>query len=101
MSISFRPFGSRSGAWNPFLTSVGGRTYVGLAMRLCIDIGLHRKGSTTNDFSLQAELKKRAFWTTYCLDRQVSIALGRPFAISDRDIDAEVCADPSFSSHDY
>jgi hypothetical protein len=35
-------------------------------------------------------MRKRIFWTCYCLDRQISIILGRPFAISDRDIDAEV-----------
>jgi hypothetical protein len=30
------------------------------------------------------------FWSCYCLDRQTSIILGRPFAIADQDIDAEL-----------
>jgi hypothetical protein len=74
----------------------GAWTYVGLAMRLCIDLGLHRRtkarGSlrTTLPTLGALEMRKRVFWTTYCLDRQVSIVLGRPFSISDRDIDAEV-----------
>jgi hypothetical protein len=74
----------------------GAWTYVGLAMRLCIDLGLHRrtkaKGSRSASLlTLSAlEMRKRVFWTAYCLDRQVSIVLGRPFSISDRDIDAEV-----------
>lgn len=29
------------------------------------------------------------FWSCYCLDRQTSIILGRPFAVADRDINAE------------
>jgi hypothetical protein len=74
----------------------GAWTYVGLAMRLCIDLGLHRrtkaKGSARASMPTlgAVELRKRVFWTAYCLDRQVSIVLGRPFSISDRDIDAEV-----------
>jgi hypothetical protein len=74
----------------------GAWTYVGLAMRLCIDLGLHRrtkaKGSTRASITTFSvlELRKRVFWTAYCLDRQVSIVLGRPFSISDHDIDAEV-----------
>ncbi|KAH3956156.1 hypothetical protein HBI68_195890 [Parastagonospora nodorum] len=77
----------------------GAWTYVGLAMRLCIDLGLHRRTKARG--SLRApwpnpgalEMRKRVFWTTYCLDRQVSIVLGRPFSISDRDIDAELPLD--------
>lgn len=74
----------------------GAWTYVGLAMRLCIDLGLHRKRAPShlqlnNSRALaDLEMRKRVFWTAYCLDRQVSIILGRPFAISDRDIDADV-----------
>jgi hypothetical protein len=74
----------------------GAWTYVGLAMRLCIDLGLHRKRGPShlqinNPRALaDLEMRKRVFWTAYCLDRQVSIVLGRPFAISDRDIDADV-----------
>lgn len=65
----------------------GAWTYVGLAMRIAIDLGLHRRTSAMNAQSLENELRKRLFWSCYNLDRQVSIPLGRPFAISDRDID--------------
>ncbi|KAK8076500.1 fungal-specific transcription factor domain-containing protein [Apiospora phragmitis] len=66
----------------------GAWTYIGLAMRQCIDLGLHRK---TRKFKslLEYEMRKRVFWTCYCIDRQLSISMGRPFAISDRDIDVE------------
>ena len=62
---------------------------VGLAVRICMSLGLHRKPAIPQ-MSLAYEIKKRVFWSCYCLDRQVSILLGRPFAIADRDIDAEV-----------
>jgi hypothetical protein len=74
----------------------GAWIYVGLAMRLCIDLGLHRRAKTRRSMRERTlplrtlEMRKRVFWTAYCLDRQVSIILGRPFSISDRDIDAEV-----------
>jgi hypothetical protein len=35
-------------------------------------------------------LKRRVFWTCYILHRQSSIATGRPFAISDQDLDASL-----------
>lgn len=65
------------------------RIYSGLGMRLCIDLGLHRHQSHLRP-SLQSELEKRLFWSCYYLDREVSIALGRPMAISDHDIDVKV-----------
>ncbi|KAF2769755.1 hypothetical protein EJ03DRAFT_87887 [Teratosphaeria nubilosa] len=65
----------------------GAWSFVGLAMRLAIDLGLHRRtrGSQSGD-----ERRRCVFWSAYCLDRQISIILGRPFAISDRDIDVEL-----------
>ncbi len=67
----------------------GAWTYVGLAMRNCIEMGLHRRTMKKRSI-LENEMRKRIFWVCYCLDRQISIILGRPFAISDRDIDVEV-----------
>ncbi|KAI0121059.1 fungal-specific transcription factor domain-containing protein [Xylariales sp. AK1849] len=72
--------------------SAGAWIYSGLAMRHCIEMGMHRK--TRKSMSLlEHEIRKRVFWTCYCLDRQVSIILGRPFAISDRDINVELPLD--------
>lgn len=72
--------GSRNpGAW----------TLAGLAVRQCIELGLHR--ATPNiEISLERELNIRLFWACYYLDRGVSVALGRPPAIADGDIDVEV-----------
>lgn len=67
----------------------GAWTLSGLAVRLCIELGLHRK-STRNEVSLERELQLRIFWSCYYLDREVSVALARPPAISDNDMDVEV-----------
>lgn len=40
-----------------------------------------------NQVGFDVEMRKRLFWSCYTMDRQISIPLGRPFAISDRDID--------------
>ncbi|RDW60223.1 hypothetical protein BP5796_11829 [Coleophoma crateriformis] len=69
------------GAWN----------FVRLAMTPCIELGLHR--SSQHKPSLKSELDKRLFWSCYYLDREISIALGRPLAISDNDIDVELPLD--------
>ncbi|KAF2400581.1 hypothetical protein EJ06DRAFT_581691 [Trichodelitschia bisporula] len=77
----------------------GAYTYIGLSMRLCIDLGMHRAAPKKYSL-LESEMRKRIFWTCYCLDRQVSIVLGRPFAVSDRDIDAELPLDVDESTQD-
>lgn len=66
------------------------------ATSICIEMGLHRKrlGSRTESEkqARDEELRRRIFWSCYCLDRATSIVLGRAFAIADRDINVEVNA---------
>ena len=75
------PYGA--GAWSQirFATSV------------CIEMGLHRKRTALSSLAQRrdAEIRRRVFWSCYCLDRVTSIVLGRAFAIADRDINVEVC----------
>ncbi|KAI1082921.1 fungal-specific transcription factor domain-containing protein [Whalleya microplaca] len=67
----------------------GAWTYVGAAIRLCIELGLHRRPRRQQP-SVEGEMDKRRFWTAYFLDRDISIAIGRPPSISDHDIDADL-----------
>lgn len=72
---------------------------VGIAARLCVELGLHRQSSypilaVHGDSAPQTivnyqdqETRRRCFWTLLCMDRIVSIVLGRPFALHDDDID--------------
>ncbi|KAI1496216.1 fungal-specific transcription factor domain-containing protein [Biscogniauxia marginata] len=72
----------------------GAWTYVGAAMKICIELGLHRRPRRPN-LTVEGEMNKRRFWTAYFLDRDISIAVGRPPGISDHDIDAELPFDIS------
>ncbi|PTU18601.1 hypothetical protein P175DRAFT_0518056 [Aspergillus ochraceoroseus IBT 24754] len=54
---------------------------IGLAIRTAIDLGLHRKANENNLDPITAQMR------LYYLERVVSMSLGRPFSISDRDID--------------
>ncbi|KAI4641762.1 hypothetical protein J4E93_007860 [Alternaria ventricosa] len=72
------PYGA--GAWSQ----------IRYATSVCIEMGLHRKKVTGSpELARDAELRRRAFWACYCLDRVTSIVLGRAFAIADRDINVE------------
>lgn len=53
----------------------GAWAIVGLAVRLCIELGFHRKPAT-GEVSIARELQLRIFWSCYYLDRGISVALG-------------------------
>jgi hypothetical protein len=75
------PFGS--GSWSQ----------IRYAVTICVELGLHRM-RTTKVIPAQSErdleLRRRVFWTCYCLDRTTSLLLGRAFGIADRDINVEL-----------
>ncbi|KAF5851551.1 hypothetical protein GGP41_004376 [Bipolaris sorokiniana] len=74
------PYGA--GAWSQ----------IRYATSVCIEMGLHRKRSVvySPEQARDAEIRRRAFWSCYCLDRVTSIVLGRAFAIADREINVEL-----------
>ncbi|EXJ88132.1 hypothetical protein A1O1_05060 [Capronia coronata CBS 617.96] len=65
---------------------------LGLAMKLCTGVGLHRK-SAGQTLCLASELDKRLFWTCYHLDQDVCLSTGRPTNISDFHIDVSLPLD--------
>ncbi|KAL4794280.1 fungal-specific transcription factor domain-containing protein [Aspergillus venezuelensis] len=68
-------------------TTSGGSTwhFIGLTLQTCVKLGLHQD-SRRLFHDTRGEQKMTAFWSTYILDRCVSVALGRPFGLSDFDI---------------
>ncbi|KAF2705443.1 fungal-specific transcription factor domain-containing protein [Pleomassaria siparia CBS 279.74] len=69
------------------------------SITLCVELGMHRKPTTHSPARdpRDLEIRRRIFWSCYCLDRLTSILLGRTFAISDRDINVELPSeDPVF-----
>lgn len=61
----------------------------GIASRLCLEMGLHRRETLTKAFTTEEECiwALKLFWTIYVADRRFSFATGMPFAIQDADID--------------
>ncbi|KAF2094716.1 fungal-specific transcription factor-like protein [Rhizodiscina lignyota] len=65
---------------------------VGLACRLVMEIGLHRRETYNTLFANEEErtMGIRLFWSLYVLDRRWSLGTGMPFAMQDSDIDPTV-----------
>ncbi|PYH44176.1 Zn(II)2Cys6 transcription factor [Aspergillus saccharolyticus JOP 1030-1] len=65
----------------------------GTTLQLVTALGLHRRhrGKALHDGKsyLERELRKRLFWSTYTLDKYLSVMFGRPRLLHDEDIDQE------------
>ncbi|KAL0948933.1 hypothetical protein HGRIS_009040 [Hohenbuehelia grisea] len=75
----------------------------GIAVRLAQDIGAHRRQGKGHTPSIEHEQLKRVFWALVCIDRQGSLALGRPCAIQDEDYDLDLpieCDDEYWAASD-
>ncbi|RAL12639.1 uncharacterized protein BO97DRAFT_414005 [Aspergillus homomorphus CBS 101889] len=73
---------------------------IGLGMRICVDLGLHREGQYRSMRQHEAQLRRRLFWSVYLVERYVSWSLGRPFSIAEKDIDVDVPADMNDTIND-
>ena len=60
----------------------------GAAMRSCLELGLHREPSDNSMDPLTLDLRRRIFWSAYCLDRSICSTLQRPLSIPERAIDS-------------
>jgi hypothetical protein len=70
----------------------------GLAVRLSFQLGLHRcPNRAALAVSKEAELRKRLFWSVFCIDRYICIRLGTPLGIRPDEMD--VCF-PHVERHD-
>lgn len=59
---------------------------LGAALRLAIDLGLHHENTPKAERTLDQlvlDERRRLWWCTYALDRQLGLYLGRPFGIAD------------------
>lgn len=62
----------------------------GLAVRIAFQLDLHRCPSPTQPKETkEIELRKRLFWSIFCIDRYICIRLGNPLGL--RSEDADVC----------
>ncbi|KAI9782940.1 MAG: hypothetical protein M1839_004415 [Geoglossum umbratile] len=62
---------------------------IGLAARMCLELGLHRRETLLRNFEGEEERSQATtlFWSIYVLDRRWSFGTGMPFALQDADID--------------
>ncbi|KAL4792218.1 fungal-specific transcription factor domain-containing protein [Aspergillus venezuelensis] len=61
---------------------------LGLAMRMAINMGLHRSFSSSSLHAHVRELRNRLWWSVYIADRLYTTDMGRPLSINDAEIDA-------------
>ncbi|ODM20934.1 hypothetical protein SI65_03987 [Aspergillus cristatus] len=61
-------------------------TLTSTAARLCQTLGYHRASSMEHDTPSTQQDKMGLFWSIYCLDKALSLRLGRSSAIQDYDI---------------
>jgi hypothetical protein len=71
--------------------------YIGIALRACCRLGLHRNLPIKFN-PIESEERKRIFWLTRKLDSYVGAMLGLPQMLADEDIDQEL---PSEIDDDY
>ncbi|OQE34694.1 hypothetical protein PENCOP_c016G07734 [Penicillium coprophilum] len=70
-------------------------TYYGLAMKMAIQNGMHRKYQGGNCDTRTIELRNRLFWTAYTVEKYISILHGRPMSIALSEINADMPRDCS------
>ncbi|CDH54492.1 hypothetical protein RO3G_02039 [Lichtheimia corymbifera JMRC:FSU:9682] len=57
--------------------------YSGMAYRMCLELGLHNQNNVARDLSpIEIELRKRVYWSCYCLDKLHSTGWERPWMLS-------------------
>ncbi|KAI1098593.1 fungal-specific transcription factor domain-containing protein [Jackrogersella minutella] len=78
-----------------FFNQLGPNTWflVGTAARMAIGLGLHTASAYEGLPFNVSNMRKRVFFSIYMMDRVISIALGRPFALQDDDIEIEPFVD--------
>ncbi|KAG0243431.1 Transcriptional activator of fatty acid utilization [Mortierella sp. GBA43] len=64
--------------------------YIGLAIRMAVDLGLNKEPSAQEQSRnrLQCELRRRTWWSLYVVERLVCTGLGKSLSISHRDCEA-------------
>ncbi|KAJ4395806.1 hypothetical protein N0V93_000020 [Gnomoniopsis smithogilvyi] len=70
-----------------------GYNLLGLALRMAVNMGMHRSFGTESLHAHVRELRNRLWWSVYVAERIFSVEMGRPLAINDAEIDAPLPTD--------
>ncbi|GAT31238.1 PrnA-like fungal specific transcription factor [Aspergillus luchuensis] len=68
-------------------------TYYGLAIKMAIQNGMHRKHIAPSVSPVIVDWRNRLWWTAYSLESRISILHGRPVSVSPSETDADMPAD--------
>ncbi|OJJ45362.1 hypothetical protein ASPZODRAFT_17578 [Penicilliopsis zonata CBS 506.65] len=77
----------------PLDTSGLSYTYFGLALKMAIQNGMHRRYHGEGLSARMVEIRNRVFWTAYTIEKRISILHGRPSSLSEMDVDAAMPLD--------
>ncbi|KAF9894806.1 hypothetical protein FE257_004427 [Aspergillus nanangensis] len=77
----------------PIDTAGLGYTYWGLAIKMAVQNGMHRKLCTPEVPLATAEWRNRLWWSAFSLESRISILHGRPVSVSPSDTDADMPTD--------
>ncbi|KAL2185519.1 hypothetical protein L209DRAFT_691226 [Thermothelomyces heterothallicus CBS 203.75] len=80
VTIALNELNLKSAAWS----------WLGRAVRVAQDLGLYTEPATAP--FVEAEMRRRTWWTVYVLDRSLALELGRPMLIDDSDCDVSLPA---------
>ncbi|KAL2140811.1 hypothetical protein VTI28DRAFT_3209 [Corynascus sepedonium] len=80
VTMALNELNLKSAAWS----------WLGRAVRVAQDLGLYTEPGTSS--FLEAEMRRRTWWTVYILDRSLALELGRPMLIDDSDCDVALPA---------
>ncbi|KAI8139185.1 fungal-specific transcription factor domain-containing protein [Fennellomyces sp. T-0311] len=59
--------------------------YSGMSYRMCLELGLHNQSNISKELSKdEIELRKRVYWSCYCLDKVQSGGWERPWMLTTR-----------------
>ncbi|CEL03590.1 hypothetical protein ASPCAL04742 [Aspergillus calidoustus] len=86
----------------PVSQSSTSHTYIVLAMRLAMALALHRGETKPSLDNIQVEYRHRIFWTLYCIERRLAIAMGYPETILEKEITCPLpkyCRDLDGNNH--
>lgn len=61
--------------------------YLGIAIRMAISLGLHQEVTDQELDASERERRRRVWWSTYSLERILSVTSGHPISIQDDDIE--------------
>lgn len=70
-----------------------GYNLLGLALRMAVNMGMHRSFGADGLHPHVRELRNRLWWSVYVAERIFSVEMGRPLAISDVEVDAPLPTD--------